>query len=157
MNRIAAISLLAVALLIGGCSGLGDREGQTSTVDVSLEDVRALLSAKLSVAEVIQELGRPSQDERSPHPDYINIVPGTLFYRLPGKDKYRPLWFRCLDDAVVSAHYDGIDVPGVGPVIHRMTVAHKYDGQKVWFEYSLLSSGRKLSLVCGFATVTPTG
>ena len=95
------------------------------------------------MAEFIQELGRPSQDERSPHPDYINIVPGTLFYRLPGKDKYRPLWFRCLDDAVVSAHYDGIDVPGVGPVIHRMTVAHKYDGQKVWFEYSLLSSGRK--------------
>lgn len=135
MTQIRTALVFIVGMLLATALNAGEPAEKTVVADVSLKEVRALLASRISVEEVIQRLGEPNSRSGGPHPDYINVVPTTLFYRLSGEKKY--LWFRCLDEIVVAAHYAGTNVVGVGPVTHRLTVDFHHDGPKVWFGYSV--------------------
>lgn len=87
-------------------------ESRSALVDVSLEQVRALLSKQLTVEELKRRLGKPAFEHEQNW--------GWITYELPSR---KSLSFGFKGNFVVSAEYDRTRIAVVPPVIHRLHIS----------------------------------
>lgn len=118
MTRLLLLSFVGflIAGQVGGQTparvGSDASQSRPAVVDVSLEQVRTLLSKQLTVEELKRRLGKPTFEHEGNW--------GWITYELPAR---KPLSFGFKGNFVVSAKYDRTGIAVVSPVIHRLHIS----------------------------------
>jgi hypothetical protein len=118
VSRLGQATLILLLVLACSCSQKEQNVRQngssgisSTTVTISAEEVRSLLSSELSISQLESTIGSPVVRSGGNW--------GNIMYALPNG---RYLFFFFKGNFVTGARYDGTEITGVSPKIHKMNM-----------------------------------
>jgi hypothetical protein len=133
MKYTAASTILALHLFLVGCS---KEFRETETYDLSLRNVKSLLSKELTINELYEKLGTPVTVTKNNY--------GSIIYPA---DEGRSIIFSFKGPYVVGAEYRGKSIKGVSHNIFKLQTKYKLLEQQendalIKYEFEYVINGR---------------